>query len=58
MVFDVKVKDFRHKAMLAAGGHMTKAPVTVMHASIVILPFHIEYCTTLLKLVAYGFYLF
>ena len=35
MVFDVKMEDFRHKATLVAGGHMTKALATIMYASIV-----------------------
>jgi hypothetical protein len=35
MIFDIKMKDFRCKARLVAGGHMTKAPVTITYASIV-----------------------
>jgi hypothetical protein len=35
MVFDVKMEDFRRKARLVAGGHMTKAPPTVTYASVV-----------------------
>ena len=35
MVFDVKMKDFRRKARLVAGGHMTKAPPTITYASVV-----------------------
>ena len=35
MVFNVKMEDFRHKARLVAGGHMTEAPATIMCASIV-----------------------
>ena len=35
MVFDVKMEDFRYKARLVAGGHMTKVPATIMYASIV-----------------------
>ena len=35
MVFDVKMEDLRHKARLVAGGHKTKAPATIMYASIV-----------------------
>ena len=35
MVFDVKMEDFRCKTRLVAGGHMTKAQVTIMYASIV-----------------------
>ena len=36
MVFDIKMEDFRQKARLVAGGHMTEAPATIMHASIVL----------------------
>ena len=35
MVFDVKMEDFRHKARFVAGGHMTKALVTIMYTSMV-----------------------
>jgi hypothetical protein len=35
MVFDVKMKDFRRKARLVAGGNMTKAPPTITYASVV-----------------------
>ena len=35
MVFDVKMEDFRCKARLVAGSHMTEAPATIMYASIV-----------------------
>ena len=35
MVFDIKMEDFRGKARLVAGGHMTKAPATIMYASVV-----------------------
>jgi hypothetical protein len=35
MVFDVKMEDFRRKARLVAGGHMTKAPATLTYASVV-----------------------
>ena len=35
MVLIIKMKDFRHEARLVAGGHMSKAPATIMHASIV-----------------------
>ena len=35
MVFDVKMENFRCKARLVAGGHMTKAPATITYASIV-----------------------
>jgi hypothetical protein len=29
MIFDIKMEDFRRKARLVAGGHMTKAPATI-----------------------------
>jgi hypothetical protein len=35
MTFDVKMKDFRQKARLVAGGHRTKAPATITYASMV-----------------------
>jgi hypothetical protein len=35
MVFDVKMEDFRQKARLVAGGHLTKAPATITYASVV-----------------------
>ena len=35
MVFDVKVKYFRHKARLVAGDHMTETPATIMYAILV-----------------------
>jgi hypothetical protein len=35
MIFDVKMEDFRQKAKLVAGGHQTKAPVTITYASVV-----------------------
>ena len=35
MVFDVRMEDFRCKARLVAGGHMTKALATIRYASIV-----------------------
>ena len=35
MVFDVKMKDFRCKARLVAGGHRTEALATIMYTSIV-----------------------
>jgi hypothetical protein len=37
MIFDIKVEDFRCKARLVAGGHMTKAPATITYASVVSL---------------------
>ena len=35
MVFDIKMEDFRRKARLVAGGHMTEAPATLTYASVV-----------------------
>ena len=35
MVFDVKMEDFRRKARLVAGGHMTEAPPSITYASAV-----------------------
>ena len=35
MVFDVKMEDFRRKARLVAGGHMTESPATLTYASVV-----------------------
>ena len=35
VVFSVKMEDFRHKAKLMVIGHMTKAPATIMYASVV-----------------------
>jgi hypothetical protein len=35
MIFDVKMEDFYCKAWLVAGGHATKAPATLIYASIV-----------------------
>ncbi len=35
MIFDIKMEDFRCKARLVAGGHMTKAPTTITYASMV-----------------------
>ena len=35
MVFDVKMEDFRRKAWLVAGGHMTETPATLTYASVV-----------------------
>ncbi|KAL7477739.1 hypothetical protein ACHAW6_003535, partial [Cyclotella cf. meneghiniana] len=34
MIFDVKMEDFRRKAQLVAGGHMTKTPATLTYASV------------------------
>jgi hypothetical protein len=35
MIFDIKMEDFSHKAQLVAGGHRTKAPVTITYASVI-----------------------
>ncbi len=35
MIFDIKMEDFWQKARLVAGGHWTKAPVTITYARIV-----------------------
>ena len=35
MIFDVKMEDFRQKARLVTGGHVTKAPATITYASVV-----------------------
>ena len=35
MIFDVKMEDFRRKARLVAGGHMTEAPAAITYASVV-----------------------
>ncbi|KAL7536195.1 hypothetical protein ACHAXR_006978 [Thalassiosira sp. AJA248-18] len=35
LIFDIKMEDFRRKAQLVAGGHMTSAPATMTHASVV-----------------------
>ena len=35
MVFDIKMENFRRKARLVAGGHMTKTPATLTYASVV-----------------------
>ncbi len=34
MIFDIKMEDFRCKARLVAGGHMTKAPATITYARV------------------------
>ena len=37
MIFDVKLREnFRHKARLVAGGHMTKTPATLTYSSVVL----------------------
>jgi hypothetical protein len=35
MIFDVKMEDFRQKARLVAGGHLTQAPAAITYASVV-----------------------
>ncbi len=35
MIFDVKMEDFRRKALLLAGGHTTDVPPTIAYASVV-----------------------
>jgi len=35
MIFDVKMENFRRKARLVAGGHMTSAPAAMTYASVV-----------------------
>ena len=35
MVFDIKIEDFRRKARLVAGGHMTDAPKCMTYSSVV-----------------------
>ena len=35
IIFDVKMKDFRHKARLATGGHVTEPPDTITYAGVV-----------------------
>ena len=35
LVFDIKMEDFRRKARLVAGGHMTDVPPTITYASVV-----------------------
>ena len=35
MIFDINMEDFRRKARLAVGGHMTEPPATISYASIV-----------------------
>ena len=35
VVWDVKMEDFRRKARLVAGGHMTTAPASITYASVV-----------------------
>jgi hypothetical protein len=35
MIFDIKIEDFRRKACMVAGGHMTGAPTIMTYASVV-----------------------
>jgi hypothetical protein len=35
MIFDIKIVDFRRKARMVAGGHMTGAPMIMTYASVV-----------------------
>ena len=35
MIFDVKIEDFRRKARLGAGGHMTDTPKYMTYSSVV-----------------------
>jgi hypothetical protein len=35
MIFDIKIEDFRRKARMVAGGHMTSAPMIMTYASVV-----------------------
>ena len=35
LIFDVKIEDFRRKARLVAGGHMTNTPKCMTHSSVV-----------------------
>jgi hypothetical protein len=35
MIFDIKMEDFRPKAHLVAGGHLTNAPATITYVSVV-----------------------
>ena len=35
MEFDIKIKNFRQKARLVAGGHMTEAPAAITYGSVV-----------------------
>ncbi len=35
MIFDIKTEDFRCKARLVAGGHMTNVPTAYTYASVV-----------------------
>ncbi len=35
MIFDIKIEDFRRKARMVAGGHMTGAPTIMTYTSVV-----------------------
>ena len=35
LIYDIKMEDFRHKALLVAGGHMTENPKCMTYSSIV-----------------------
>ena len=35
IIFDIKMENFRFKARLVAGGHMTKLPATITYTSVV-----------------------
>jgi hypothetical protein len=35
LIFDIKIEDFRRKAHMVAGGHMTGAPTIMTYASVV-----------------------
>ena len=36
LIFDIKMENFRRKARLVAGGHMTTAPAAVTYAGVVL----------------------
>ena len=36
MIFDIKIEDFRRKAGLVVGGHVTKPPATITYSSLVL----------------------
>ncbi len=55
MIFDIKMEDFRRKAQLIAGGHMTKAPETLTYASIMSQEtMHIPLLVAVLNILTYG----
>ena len=35
MIFDVKIEDFRRKARLLTGGHVTEPPATITYVGVV-----------------------